>query len=178
MQIFSAHQRFDPSCGDSWTDFIQYSGFNHILEVVSTDEMLCPSVLNELSDEDWQYNIHADYKVFYFHDLDYLKRRIEYDANRHNVLSLIERPDSPTVAQVGFEFCGYDVLDEWNSVSVLTNCGGFPDIFSSSEINPRGLLDELSRALEIAEKLRAAEPDDEHCRDCRVWSLCRYSGAA
>ena len=178
MQMFAAHYRFEPSCGESWSDYIKWSGFHHISELVSTDEMLCPSVLKELIDEDWQYNIHADGKTYCFRDCEYLKHRIEFDPSRHNLLSLIERPDSPTVAPIGFEFCGYDILDSYDSVSVLTNCGGFPSIFQVSEVNRYGLLDDLLRALEIAEKVRHAEPEDPHCGDCRVWSVCRVTEPA
>jgi hypothetical protein len=176
MHMFAAHMRFGPSCGEPWTSYIEWSGFHHISELVSTDEMLCPSVLAELIDEDWKHNVHADYKIYFFREFEYLKRRIALDPTRHNLLSIIERPDSPTRADVGFEFCGYDILDSYDSVSVLTNCGGFPDIFKASEVNQYGLLDDHSRAVDVAAQLREAEPDDPHCGDCRVWSLCRYVG--
>jgi hypothetical protein len=174
MQMLAAHQRFGPWCGERWADYIQWSGFQHIRELVSTDHMLCPAVLDELIDADWDYNIHADFKTYFFHDVEYLKRRITFDPARHNILSLIERPSSPTVADHNFEFCGYDILDSFDSVSVLTNCGAFPDVFDASEVNQYGLLDDFSRSLEIAAQLRKAEPDDPHCGNCRVWSLCRY----
>jgi hypothetical protein len=177
MQMFGAHKRFDPSCGESWTSYIEWSGFQHINELVSTDEILCPSVLDELIDEDWHHNIHADFKIFFFRDFEYLKRRIDFDPARHNILSIIERPDSAIKADAGFEYCGYDILDSYDSVSVLTNCGGFPGIFKASDVNQYGLLDDLSRALVIAAQLREAEPDDPHCGDCRVWSLCRFVGS-
>lgn len=61
MQVFAAHERFDPSRGESWSNYIRWSGFHHISELVSTDVMLCPSVLEELTAEDWRYNIHADF---------------------------------------------------------------------------------------------------------------------
>ena len=51
-------------------------GIQHLLEMVSTDEMLCPRVLDELNHDDWTYNIHADYKTYFFSDFEYLKRRI------------------------------------------------------------------------------------------------------
>jgi hypothetical protein len=174
MQMLAAHQRFGPWCGERWADYIQWSGFQHLRELVSTDHMLCPAVLDELIDADWDYNIHADFKTYFFHDVEYLKRRITFDPARHNILSLIERPSSPTVADHNFEFCGYDILDSFDSVSVLTNCGAFPDVFDASEVNQYGLLDDFSRSLEIAAQLRKAEPDDPHCGNCRVWSLCRY----
>lgn len=178
MPMFVAHQRFGPWNGESWTSYIQWSGFHHIRELISTDEMLCAAVLKELLDTDWQYNIHADCQTYFFNNLDYLKRRINFDPARHNILSLIDRPISPTIADLHFEFCGYDILDSFDSVSVLTNCGAFPGIFKALEVNQYGLLDDLSRSLEIAAQLRKAEPDDPHCGDCRVWSLCRYIGPA
>ena len=177
MQIFSAHMRFDPSCGERWTSYIQWSGYHQLSELVSIDDMLCPRILEELIDDDWQFNIHADFKTYFFTDVEYLKRRIGYDPARHNLLSLVERPDVPTVPQTNFELCGYDILDSYDDVSVLTNCGGFPSIFDASEVNHYGLLDSLTRALDVAAKLRDAEPNDPHCGDCRVWSICRYAGA-
>lgn len=178
MQMFSANKRFDPSCGELWTNYIEWTGFHQLSEVVSTDHMLCPQVLDELIDDDWEFNIHADNRVYFFHDLDYLKRRIGYDPVRHNLLSLVERPEVPTIPQPSFELCGYDILDSYDSISVLTNCGGFPGIFDPSEVNHYGLLDSLSGALDIAAKMRDAEPNDPHCGDCRAWSICRYIGAA
>jgi len=174
MQFYAAHKRFDPSCGESWSKFVEWSGFRHITELVSTDIMLCPSLINELIDEDWQYNIHADNRVYFFHDWEYLKQRINYDPTRHNFLSLVEPPDSSVVAPRGFEFCGYDILDSYDSISVLTNCGGFPSIFDVREVNQFGLLGDHSRALEIAANIRRLNPEESHCCDCRVWSLCRY----
>lgn len=176
MPMYAAHFRFDPTCGDAWTSFLEFSGFHHIAELVSTDEMVCENVVEELLAEDWQHNIDADYQIFFFRDLDYLKRRIAYDPRRHNLLSIVERPALPTTPEPDFEFCGYDILDSFDSVSVLTNCGPFPGIFEPAEVNRYGLLNDLSRANEIAEQLRAANPQDAHCRDCRVWSLCRYVG--
>jgi hypothetical protein len=83
LQMFAAHNRFDSSCGESWTRYIEWSGFRHISELVSTDTMLCPSVIDELIEADWAYNIHADFKTYMFHDFTYLKRRIQYDPKRH-----------------------------------------------------------------------------------------------
>lgn len=176
--MFAAHYRFDSSCGDVWNDYVQWSGFHHIAELVSTDGMLCSPVITELANEDWEFNIHADFRTFLFHDLDYLKRRIDYDPHRHNLLQISERPAAPTLPPAGFELCGYDILDSDDSVSVLTNCGGFPAIFAPNEVNRCGLLDDLARADAIARSIREAEPDDHHCCDCRVWSLCRYVGPA
>lgn len=177
MQMFSAHKRFDPT-SELWADYLQWSGFDQLAELVSTDSLHCPQVLQELIEDDWRYNIHADNRVYFFHDYEYLKRRIGYDPARHNLLALVERPEVPTIPPAEFELCGYDILDSFDSISVLTNCGGFPAIFDLSEVNRYGLLENHARALEVAAKLRETHPHDAHCSDCRVWSLCRHIGAA
>ncbi len=80
--MFAACQKFDSRCGDSWSQYIEWSGFHHIQEIVSIDTMLCPSLIDTLIDDDWKFNIHADYRVYFFHNLEYLKRRIKYDSSR------------------------------------------------------------------------------------------------
>jgi hypothetical protein len=174
--IFSAHYRFGPSQGDKWTGYIEWSGLSHLKELVSTDTMLCPVVLDELIDVDWQYNVHEDFKTWFFHDFEYLKKRIAYDRDRHNLLLITQRPAAEPDEIKDFEFCGYDILDSYDSISVLTNCGGFPEIFNASDINHFGLISDLARANEITDAIRKSEPDDPHCHDCRMWAYARYSG--
>ena len=176
MQMFAAHERFDPSSGESWKNYIEWSGFKHIQELVSTDSILCPSVIGDLIDEDWDHNIHEDFKTYFFHGFEYLKQRIGYDPKQHNLLSIITGPSSPTIPKESFEFCGYDILDSDDSISVLTNCGEFPEIFTRSELNKYGLLNELPHADRMASVIREKYPDEHHCCDCRVWSLSRYTG--
>jgi hypothetical protein len=171
--MFAAHRRFDLSSGEAWTSFIEWSGFRHISEVVSTDEMLCPNLIDQLIDADWDHNFHEEHKILLFRDLGYLKRRVNFDPTRHNLLKLVERPSEPAITEQGFEFCGYDIMDSFDSVSVLTNCGGFPDIFSVTEVNRFALLDDFERAWQITNAIRAAEPEDPHCSDCRVWAFFR-----
>lgn len=175
IPVFVACHKFNPSCGDSWSRYIEWSGFGHIQEIVSTDIMLCPSLIDTLIDEDWNFNIHADNRTHFFHDYEYLKRRIGYDASRHNILALIERPTHVSMSIDGFEFCGYDILDSGNSYSVLVNCGGFPSIYTADDLNQLGLVDDLDRVTKIAETIRDQYPDDDHCSDCYVVGISRYT---
>ncbi len=52
--IYSAVKRFDPACGESWTNFIEWCGLTQLREVISLDSILCPSVIviDELTAED------------------------------------------------------------------------------------------------------------------------------
>jgi hypothetical protein len=73
---------------------------------------------------------------------------------------------------VAFEFLGYDVVDVHGEVSALTNCGGFPDVFSNSELSRKGLLTSFSRAREVQAELRRRYPDEPHA-DCHLWAIFR-----
>ena len=175
--MFAACRKFDPRCGDSWWRYIEWSGFRHIEELVSTDSMLCPSLIEALVEADWEFNIHADNRVYFFHNYDYLKRRISYDASRHNLLAITERPTQTPDPIPGFTFCGYDILDSDDSISVLTNCGAFPSIYTADDLNCFGLIADLDRVTKFAETIRETNSDDHHCCDCRVWAIARYSNA-
>ena len=171
--MFTVCRKFDSQCGDSWSRYIEWSGFHHIDELVSTDSILCPSLV----DEDWKFNIPADNLVYFFRDYEYLKQRVSYDPARHNLLAVTVRPAQPPDIIHGFEFCGYDIMDSHDSISVLTNCGAFPSIYSADDLNRFGLVTDLERVTKIAEAIRAANADDPHCRDCRVWGIARYTDA-
>ncbi len=172
--LFSANRKFDPRCSESWTSYIKWSGLHHVHEIVSTDPMLCPSLIESLVEDDWGFNIHGDNRCYFFHDVDYLKNRISYDRLQHNILALTEQPTQTPSAINGFEFCGYDILDSYDSISVLLNCGGFPEVFETSDHNQFGLLDDLDKAMKIAQKIRETCPNEPHCTDCCVWGIARF----
>src|SRR5436190_23203134 len=85
--VYSAVRSFDPASGEPWQRFIAWSGLTQLREVITLDGILCPSVFQELTAEDWQHNVHADYQTHLFHDLDYVLRRVG-DDERVNVLAL------------------------------------------------------------------------------------------
>jgi len=172
--IFAACQKFGPECGEKWSSYLLWSGFHHLKEIVSADSILCPELIEKLIEEDWNFNIHADYRVTYFHDWKYLKQRISYDDTRHNLLALTESPMEEIQLPSEFKPSCFYILDSFDSISVLLNCGAFPGIYSTSDLNELGLIPDLERATEIAKQIRETNPDDDHCQNCRVWGVARY----
>jgi len=73
---------------------------------------------------------------------------------------------------VNFEFLGYDLVDVEASASALTDCGGFPDVFTNSELSAKGLLTSHVRAFEVQADLRTKHPEERHV-DCHVWAISR-----
>lgn len=173
MYFYTAHRRLTPASGEDFTGFVKWSGFDQIDEFVSSDSVICPNLVTELTREDWDYNVSEDNRVFWFRDHVYLRKRIDYNPTLHNILSLVKTPSEPITVEPGFEFCGYDILDSYDSISVLTDCGGFPDVFEPSIVNRYALLDSRLTADQIASTLRSTHPDCDHCRNCAVWSVAR-----
>ena len=65
------------------------------------------------------------------------------------------------------------MLDQDFGISALTNCGGFDETFSPSEVNTNGLIDDYERAYDIKEKLLINNPDEHHA-DTNVIAVWRH----
>jgi hypothetical protein len=172
--IYSAVQRFDPACGDKWTKFIEWCGLTQLREVVSLDGILCPSVIviDELTVEDWQYNVSESFKCHLFHDLERLLGKVAGNE-RVNVLALMQNPTDDEVREFSdhrFAFRGFDLVELQTGISALVNCGGFPKAFSPAELSDCGLLTSHAKALSV-QKLLQAEYPDEHHANCDVWAI-------
>ncbi len=172
--LFVAKRPFDPSAGANWDRYVAWSGLSQLREVVSLDTMLCPTVPEELTAADWEYNVHADYQVFLFRSLEYLRERI-MEQGRLNILAVLQNPTAADMAGVtlpGFAFAGFDLVDVHGDVSALTNCGGFDGVFANTELSEVGLLTNLERAQEVQASLRAHYPEEPHAK-CHVWAIWR-----
>ena len=179
--ICSAVKRFDPACGDNWTKFIAWSGLTQLRELVSLDGILCPTVFQELTAEDWQHNVQEDYKINLFHDLDYVVRRVE-GAGQVNVLALVQNPTDDEVRSFSdprFVFRGFDLVELQTGISALVNCGGvyngvfmggFDKVFARADLSDCGLLTDHTTALSVQKRLREEYPDEHHAH-CDVWAI-------
>jgi hypothetical protein len=169
--VYSAVKRFGPA-SDNWEKFIAWSGLTQLLEVVTLDCILCPSIINELTVEDWKHNVQEDSKTHLFLDLDYLLGKVAGDETV-NVLALIENPTADEVASFDdprFVFRGFDLLDEQGGNSALLNCGRFEKAFSNAELSECGLITDFQRAFDIRQNLREQYPDEHHAL-CNVWGI-------
>jgi hypothetical protein len=174
IPVYCARQRFDPSDGARWDEYVSWSQIPNLTEIVSLDTVLCPTILPDLSDEDWQHNVHEDFRLNYFYDLQYLVRRTSA-IKRKNILGLYRNPDSHITnppAPAVLEFIGYDLIEEATQISALTNCGGFPESFSSAELNHWGLIQDYVRASEVQLSLRRFNPSEHHA-NCELYAIWR-----
>jgi hypothetical protein len=176
--LFISVERFGPWDGQSWDIYVQISGLKQLKELVSLDSMLCGSVLKTLGDEYWPHIVSDDHMLQFFVDLDFLLDQVAEISDK-NILCAFRNPPRQPIAPtetLHFEFLGYDLVDVEGYSSALSNCGGFPKAFSSTEINAFGLLDTHERAVEVQASLLAFYPDDGHS-DCHRWALFRAIGS-
>jgi hypothetical protein len=175
--LFIATHRFDPADGEKWMKYFEWARIPQLKEVAGLDAMLCRHVLsNQILDEDWAHIVCEDFRLDYFYDLDYLLQRTK-GVERRNILGLYRNSDThiacpPAVAD--FSFLGYDLIEEETQISALTNCGGFPDAFSNSELNCCGLIGSFHRAEDIRRLLAERHPNEPHAR-CERYAIWRMN---
>ena len=73
----------------------------------------------------------------------------------------------------GYDFFGYDLLDQDFSISALTNCGGFDETFLPTDLNDKGLIDDFTKAYDIKRRLLENNPDEHHA-DTNVIAVWRH----
>jgi len=172
--LYVARRSFGPH-SENWSGYLDFSRLSLLREVITLDTMLCPSIVTELSDADWQHNVVVDYRGDYFTDFDYLVRRVR-SVDHCNLLAVVKRPAEGQVVQpprAGFVFRGFDLIEAETGISALTNCGGFDRAFTNDELKEVGLLTNLERATDVQKTLRAEYPDEHHAR-CDVWAIWRF----
>jgi hypothetical protein len=172
--LFVAVQRFDPSDGEKWQKYYQWANIPGLTEVISLDLMLCPCIITEFQPEDWAHIVNEDFRLNYFHDLEYLLRKVA-KVPRKSVLGVYRNPSShiELPPDGNFAFAGYDLIEDATQISALTNCGGFPDSFSNAELNRFGLIGTFDRAAEIHRRLPEHYPEEPHaiCELYAIWRL-------
>ena len=178
--FYAALQRFDKDDGERWLGYARWLGRPDLQRVVTLDSMLCPPVVRIECDEDWQVVVCEDFMLDFFTDFEFVRRRAS-GLPRSLVVAAARDPSSADVASFSrpdFEFAGFDVVDTHCCASAILDCGGFPEVFSVSELSAdTGLITSRERAFEIRDTLRRLYPDGDHT-DCYVWAIWTYTGTA
>jgi hypothetical protein len=169
---FIATEKFD-SFHAGWAKYIAWAKLDQLDEVVSLDCSLCPTVLPKIKPEYWNRIVNEDFTLHFFTDLGFLRDEIA-DIPRKNVLCVFRNPPVHPTSGIpdNFEFVGYDLVDVQSQTSALTNCGGFFDAFSGSELSEKGLLTSFERSREVQAGLRSRYPHDPHA-NCNLWAIFR-----
>jgi hypothetical protein len=171
--LYTIRERCTPETLERWEEYLAFSGFKHITELVTLDSIMCPDTIIDLVDEDWNHNLQEDFRITFFLDSEYLMHRQPLDPSRHQLLAILERPEGSEGGPPGFTRCGFDIMDSHVGNSTLTNCGPIPEAFNPSKVNTFGLLSDGKTAIEVRDRMRRKWPNDPHLGDCEVWLIAR-----
>ncbi len=70
--LYTIRERLTAIPEQRLADYRAFSRFHHITELVTLDSMMCPNVIDDLRTEDWEHNVHEDFRTELFRDVDYL----------------------------------------------------------------------------------------------------------
>jgi hypothetical protein len=153
-----------------WDGFAEWAGLDHCKEYYSLDGLIRSRMFNPESIEDWQNCINEDFKIDIITNLDYAKKIIhKYPGSE--IVGCIEDPrKNNSKILKSHILLGYDILDDHNDVSLLTNWGG-KDCTENIQLNAFALVDKSETAYSWASKLRKDHADDPHACNCKVWAV-------
>ncbi len=163
-------EKFGPECGNKWISYIEWSGLKQLTQFRSLDGILSPSLWNPQTEEDWRYSVNQDYRCHLMTDFRYA--RLQASKYPNGILyGVIANPITIEKSPLAnHKLLGFELLDRSWGVSALTNCGGFPDVFSNQEISENGLILTLERAQSIQRGLIEMHPEESHA-DCDIWAV-------
>ena len=171
---FIAVERFSPDNGNSWNDFINFSGLTQLEEVVSLDALLCPSLIDELDNLDYQYVLYQEHSYILFSSFDWLCEKVKVIKNKQ-ILAVLHEPQyecSELLNDNRFSFCGYDLIEDASQVSALLNCDGFGEAFMKTELSSLGLITDYKKASVVRKRLNNFYPEEPHAY-CDIWAIWR-----
>lgn len=178
--LFTARGTYDQHYNDdglSWKKYIEWSKLTHLMELVSLDGMLNEVLVEPEYDneEDWKFiHIVDQNQTGFFTTFEYVFKRLKA-KDKYNLLTVILEPDKDckNLKVDGYEFAGYDLLDQDFSVSALTNCGGFDETFLPQDLNDKGLINDFGKAFDIKKRLLENNPEEHHA-DTNVIAVWRH----
>ncbi len=175
---YTALEIYDSETRDEfgWKKYIQWSKLTHLRELVSLDGMLNGLVFEPDFDSkyDWNYIVtDGEMITLFFNSIDYVLEKVK-GLKYYNLLAVIKEPKKEKAAlETDFEFVGYDLIEKEGDISALTNCGGFDETFSPSDLNEYGLISDFDKAKKIQTELPLNNPAEHHAR-CFLYEVWRH----
>jgi hypothetical protein len=158
---FIAVERFGPANGAAWAKYVEWSKLDQVEELVSLDNMLCPTVLKDIRDHHWPHIVNEDCYLHFFTDLEFLRQELAAEkVEGARLLCVLRNPDKrPSLSAELSSFCflGFDLVEAASGISALSNCGGWPEL-GNRELSKWGLLTDHTRALDLQAICHATIP--------------------
>jgi hypothetical protein len=162
--FFTIIETFSPQDGERWTSYCAWRGVQ-FERFDSIDGILRPNLFTPRSEEEWRHVVGEDFKIHFIIDRPFAEAA-------HRAIGRGE------VVGVGFEdhreddpsFLGYDILDGFCDVSLLTNWGN-DRAFLTQALGPNALVPSFEVAQCLKERILKEFSHDQHVEGCHVVSV-------
>lgn len=163
--LYTIVKSFSEANGDSWTSYCKWRGIQ-FESFDSIDGLLKPSLFEPTTKEDWNHVVNQDYMTHYITDFDYASQKHRENGKRSCLLSLSfdnHEENNP-------QFLGYDLIDGYFDISLLTNWGNDCKIINQ-QISLNGLISTYKVIKEIRDYLITTYKNDSHVDSCSIVSI-------
>ena len=164
---FKVIEQFGPDDKESWNSYISWRGLD-LKTFDSIDAILRPSLFEPESAEDWDNCVYEDFRTNLISNFSYAKQIYQNFTNAA-LVGVVPDIDSDYESQENL--LGYDILDGYSEVSLLTNWGADEDDVFSKLVRQNGLIHDLNKCIEIRDILRNQFGEDSHACGCSVWAI-------
>jgi hypothetical protein len=162
--LFTIIEDFGVSDGEAWTRYLEWRGV-HFERFDSLDGILRKRLFTPESAEDWKHVACENFMLNYLTDFDYARQmHAQIGAGSLMGLSYSEHDET------NMGFLGYDIIDGYCDVSLLTNWGNDVEVVNRS-LGSNALVPTLALVQRIHEFLTSHHGDDSHVDGCQIVSV-------
>ena len=167
--LYKVIESLGTSSGDKWLDYLKWTHQKQLTEFASVDSNLRKSYFVPQSAEDWANCVNQDCYIELITNLAYA-RHIQAKYNDDAVVVGVEI-DVDRGYKTKSGFVGFDIIDSFCNISLITNWLPEDDLFSGIKFQNNGLISKLDTAIAVRDLLRNKFADDAHAKDCTVWAV-------
>jgi len=162
--LFTIVEPFSPANGEKWTTYCEWKGIN-FERFDSVDGILRPNLFDTPDDEDWSHIVNENFMLHLITDYPYAQEK-HAQIGQGDLVGLSY--DYHDVSDAGF--LGFDIVDGYWDVSLLTNWGNDVESINRS-IASNALVPDEGAVEEIYKELKQNWGDDSHVEACRIVSV-------
>lgn len=162
--LFTIVEDFGIANGEAWSNYLEWRGLDFD-RFDSLDGMLRKSLFTPESVEDWDHVVKENFMIDYLTDFEYAQQmHTRIGAGSLMGFAYSEHDESDE------GFLGYDIIDGYCDVSLLTNWGNDIEVVNQA-LGSNALVPTLAQVELIHEFLTTNYGDDSHVQGSRIVSV-------
>jgi len=162
--LYTIVESFGHAGDDSWKNYLEWRGLN-FKRFDSLDGMLRPSLFTPETVDDWDHVVCDNFMIDFMNDRDFAQRAHSRIGAGDLVGFTYEDHDQEDPG-----FLGYDIIDGYSDISLITNWGNDVEIINRA-LASNALLATIDDANRIHDYLINNHAKDPHVEDCKIISI-------